>query len=256
MKKPLLYVAAALVVLVLVGLVVAIYSIGRIVKNRVETVGPLVTQVDVKLDNAEVWLMPGHVQLKGLTVGNPLKYKSKVSIQAGEISVRMNFLSALSQKTVIDNITIKSPEVTIEGGIKKNNLTDIRDNVESYTTAPAVAAPAANPDIRPAAGPAAKKYQINEIVIQGAKLHVISLFNTGHDMTLPLPDIHLYGLGASAAGITMSETAEKTFTALLDSIAANASQEVASLLGKDAVTKAKKFDFRKAGQKLMKIFGQ
>lgn len=256
MKKRFVCAGIGLVTLIIVALIIAVFSLGSIVKNRIETVGPMVAQVEVKLDNADVWLVPGHVVLKGLKIANPPSYKSKTAIEAGEISVRMNFLSALSQKTIIDQITLQSPEITLEGGLRKNNLIQIRDNVEQYS-----AQPADSPELQPnktappAAGPSAKRYQINELLIRNARLHIVSLFNIHEDVTIPLPDIHLYRLGAGPEGITVSEAAKKTLNALIDSVAANAGDTIASL-SKEAITGAKKFNFKKPGQKLFKIFGQ
>jgi uncharacterized protein involved in outer membrane biogenesis len=257
MKKPLIRVSIGVVALVVAALVASIFFLGRIVKNRVETVGPRVAQVEVKLDGADVWLVPGRVQLKGLFIGNPPGCKSRVAIKVDGISVRMNPMSALSDKAVIDSITVKSPEITIEGGLKKNNLTQIQKNVNDYVSSQPDAAPT---ETKPAAAPTAggkpgKTFQINELVITGARLHITSLFATGKSVTISLPDIHLDNLGAGQTGITSPEVAQKALTALLNSITANASDTIAKF-GKDAATTVKKFDFKKASEKLKGLIGQ
>jgi uncharacterized protein involved in outer membrane biogenesis len=246
MKKPLIRISIGVFALVAAAFVASIFSLGSIVKNRVETVGPRIAQVRVKLDSANVWLLPGCAQLKGLSIGNPPGCKTETAIKADDISIRMNMMSALSDKVIIDSIIVKSPEITIEGGLKNNNLTQIQKNVNAGVSSHADSSPSA-------AGKPGGKFQINDLLITGARLHVASLFSSGASVTIALPDIHLAGLGAGPAGITSPEVAQKALTALLDSIAANAAGAIGKL-GQDAVSTAKKFDFKKAGEKLKGVF--
>jgi hypothetical protein len=234
--------------------VASMFFLGSIVKNGVETVGPRVTLVEVKLDSADVWLLPGRAQLNGLSIGNPPGYKARVAIKVDDINVRLNTMSALSDKVIIDSVTVNSPEITIEGGLKKNNLTQIQKNVNDYVGSHAASS---QTETKPAASPSAvgkpgRKFQINELVITGARLHIAGLFATGASVTIPLPDIHLVNLGAGQAGITSPEVAQKVLTALLGSIATNAADAIGKL-GKDAV---KELDFKKAGEKLKGLLGQ
>jgi uncharacterized protein involved in outer membrane biogenesis len=254
MKKLLLRAGLVVIVLLVAAFVVSIFFLGGIVKSRVEAIGPQMTKGTVTLDGASVWLVPGGVQLKGVFIGNPPGYKSDVAIKMGEVSVHMNFLSALSDKMVVGNITMKSPEITVEGGLKKNNLTRIQKNINDYVDSGSDSSPS------PTNGPAkpakpAKKYQVNELNITGARLHIISLLGTGKNITIPLPDIHLANLGSGPDGITSPEIAQKALNALVDSIAENAAKEV-SKLGADALSKGKKLDFKKAGEKMKQLLGQ
>jgi uncharacterized protein involved in outer membrane biogenesis len=187
-------------------------------------------------------------------VANPSGCKTPIAIKVGEISVRMNPLSAFSDKTIIDSLTLKSPEITLEGGLKKNNLTQIQKNMNDYNSDSSTTAskPTAASD---AALQSGKKFQINELVITGARLHVISLFATGKNVSISLPVIRLVNLGSGPAGITSPEVAQKALKALLNSITENAAETITNL-GKEAVSKAKKFDFKKAGERLKGIFGQ
>jgi uncharacterized protein involved in outer membrane biogenesis len=252
MKKALIRIGIGLLLLLIVAVAVSVYYLGRIVKNRVETVGSSVAQVEVKLDSADVWLLAGRAQLKGLSVGNPPSWKTRIAVQVGDITIRVKSLSVLSDKPVIESIIVKSPEITIEGGLKNNNLAQIRKNVSAYNSADSSQTAAAPSASSPAS---AKKFQINELTITGARLHVMSLFSTGKNVTIPLPDIHLVSLGAGPSGITSPEVAQKALTALLDSIADNAAV-VLPKLGKDAASTVKKFDFKKAGERLKSLFGQ
>ena len=85
--KKLLKILIVLVVLLLVGVFIASFFIGDIIKKGVETVGPQVTKVDVKLDGASLSFLGGSGSIKGLVVGNPPGYKSPTAIKVGKASL-------------------------------------------------------------------------------------------------------------------------------------------------------------------------
>jgi len=246
MKKLLIRISIGVIALVVVAVLVSMFFIGRVVKNRIESIGPRVVLAEVKLDSADVWLLAGRAQLKGLSIGNPPGYTTPVAIKVGDISIRVDLASVLSHKVIIDSVTVKSPEITVEGGWKKNNLTEIQKNVNAYVsrhpdTPPSEPKPAASPS---AAGKPGKKFQINDLFITGTRLRLTGLFSTGASLTLPLPDIHLVNLGAGEAGLTSPEIAQKALAALLDSIATNT-----------AASTVKKIDFKKAAETMKALLG-
>jgi uncharacterized protein involved in outer membrane biogenesis len=248
MKKRLLYFGFGVLGLMVIAFVVAALSVGKVVRNRVELMGPEMTKASVTLDGASVWIFPGRAQLSGLIVGNPPPYETKTAFKVETISVRLNPLTILSHKMIIDSITIKSPEVTVEGGLRKNNLTELEQNVDDYLNASTGSGSPASTNAAPA-----RKFQINELVITGAKLHVISVLHSGRDFSMTLPQIRLTQLGAGDDGITGAEIARQTLSALLTSVRENAADAL-STLAKDAMTKGKKIDFKKAGEKLKGMF--
>ena len=126
-----------LVVLAIIGAVVASVFLGDIVKKGVETVGPRITQVSIKVDEVRLTLLTGSASVKGLVVGNPAGYQTPQAISAGMISVGVNPLSVLSDKIVIRSIHVESPEITFEGGLSGNNLSTILDNVNATAKTPA-----------------------------------------------------------------------------------------------------------------------
>jgi uncharacterized protein involved in outer membrane biogenesis len=115
MKKPVIRIGIVLFVSVVVVVVAVALSLGRIVKNRVESVGSNLAQVEVKLESADVWLLMGRAQLKGLSIGNPPGSKTRTAVSVGDISLRIDPISVFSQKIIIDSVTVKSPEITVEG---------------------------------------------------------------------------------------------------------------------------------------------
>ena len=45
-------------------------------------------------------------------------------------------MSVMSDKIIIESINVKAPEITVEGGLKDNNLTKIQNNVNALSGSP------------------------------------------------------------------------------------------------------------------------
>lgn len=226
LKKILIGSAVALVLVIIVGIIIVGFFLGDIVKAGMETVGPKVTQVSIQVDKVGVSMLTGSASIKGLVVGTPAGYQAPQTISVGEISVGVNPFSVLSDKIVVREVHVISPEITFEGNpiTGKNNLSKIMDNVNEFsqsgTTTPAKSTPA------PAETKPAKKIEVDDFLISGAKVHYGTL-------TLPLPDIHLTDLGKGEDGITAADLTKRVLSAIT---AATVKQvaESATGVGKDA----------------------
>ena len=186
-------------VLIVVAIVAVGFFLGSIVKKGVETVGPQIAKVDVKLDSVSLSVLSGSGTIKGLIVGNPEGYKSPQAISVGTASVSVSPGSVLSDKVVVRSIRVESPEITFEGGLTKNNLTTILDNVNAAT-----GGGEDSKDKPKEEGAAGKKLQVDDFLMTGAKVHIGS-----GGTTLSLPDIHLTGLGTGPEGITAGDLTQR-----------------------------------------------
>src|SRR6516164_8099783 len=139
----------------MVGLVVvvAIVIIGGValfldsgIKRSVETLGPQLTKVDVKLDGVSVSLLSGTGKIKGLVVGNPAGYQTPHAIRVDAASLALTPSSIFSDKVIIKSIRIESPNIYYEGGLGDDNLRTIMNNVS-----------------------ASKKLQVDDLVMRGRK---------------------------------------------------------------------------------------
>src|SRR5437763_831593 len=122
MKKIIVRVVLALVILLIVVVAVCWVFLGSIVTKGVNTVGPTVTKTDVRLGSASVSILSGGATLSDLFVGNPEGYKTESAIKAGKISVSLKPMSIFGDKIIVRSVNVKSPDITVEGGITKNNL--------------------------------------------------------------------------------------------------------------------------------------
>lgn len=211
-KKILLIAGLAALVLVVVGIIVTAVFFDSIVKKGVETVGPQIVKVPITLNEVHIGLLTGSAKVKGLVVGNPEGYKTPYAISVGLAEVGVNSFSVLSEKIVIRSIHVEAPEISFEGNpLGKNNLGDIMESVNA--SAKSGGPPATNTTAKGEAKPA-KKIQVDDFLITGAKVHVSLTVMGGKEMTLPLPDIHLTNLGKGGDGLTATDLTRAVMSAI------------------------------------------
>lgn len=201
MKKTILRVAIVLVVLLVVAVAASFFFLGSIIKKGVETVGPQITKTEMRLDGASLSVFSGSGTLKGLFVGNPEGFKTESAMKFGSVSVGVKPGSIFSDKIHVTHVNVQAPEITFEGGLKGNNLSKLLDNVQSGSGASDKSAGTAE------SSAASQKIQVDDFLISGGKIHLsIDVPGVGgKSATVPLPEIHLTGLGQGADGITAAE---------------------------------------------------
>ena len=147
-----------------------------------------------------------------MVIGNPEGYKTPQAISVGSAAVGVNPLSVLSDKIVVRSVRVEAPEITFEGNpFGKNNLGQIMDNINAIAKSGGPAATNAPPQ---AGKKPAKKIEVDDFLITGAKVHVSLTGMSGKEMTLPLPDIHLTDLGKGSDGITATDLTRRVFDAI------------------------------------------
>jgi uncharacterized protein involved in outer membrane biogenesis len=204
-RKIFLGVVVILVILIVVAVIVTGFFLGPIVKTGMETVGPKITQVSIKVDAVKVSLWSGSAGVEGLVVGNPEGYQAPQAISVGSAAVGVNPFSVLSDKIVIRSVRVEAPAITFEGNpFGGNNLKTIMKNVNAATKS---GGPAATNNAAKTAGKPGKKLEVDDFLITGAKVN----FN---GVILPLPDIHLTDMGKGGDGITTADLTRRVLDAL------------------------------------------
>jgi uncharacterized protein involved in outer membrane biogenesis len=231
MKKWIVRSLLALLLLLVAALVVTVLCLGSIVKKGVESIGPTATKAGVTLKSAHVSPITFLLNLEGLVIGNPSGYKTLTAIEVDDLSVRVNPATVFSSKLVVDSISLKAPVITLEGGLKNNNLKTLEKNLDDYMAAGSPqpnAAPASSTSAAPPAK-SERKLQVNELTITGAKLHLDMKISGGREVTLSIPTIHLTQLGAGPEGITAAGVAQRTLQAILESATSQISNQLAGI---------------------------
>jgi hypothetical protein len=222
-----------LLVLVIVTAIVVGLFLDKIIKAGVERVGPKITQTTVTVDMVNLLLLTGSASVKNLVVGSPEGYNAPHAISVGLVSVSVNPMSVFSDTIVVKSVRIESPEITFEGSLSRNNLSRIMDNVNGVaknggpesTTKPATAG-----------GKPAKKIEVDDLLITGAKVRGTLILFAGRQVTIPsltLPDIELHDLGKGTEGITATELTKQVLSEVVGGTV-KAVESAATNLGKDA----------------------
>ncbi len=256
-KKILIGIGIGLVAVIVIGALVVGFFLGDLVKAGMETIGPKVTQTSLTVGSVQVGILTGSGGVKDLVLGNPDEYKAKApnAITLGKAAVSVAPFSVLSDKIVIKSVEVRSPEIYFEGNplTKNNNLQKIMDNVSAFTGSASAKPVETNAPAKGAAKPA-KKLEVDDFLVTGAKVH----FNGA---TLPLPDIHFTNLGTGPEGITAGDLTQKvlgeittaTLKAVVESVsnlgkgAADAAKDAGKTLGNEA---------GKIGKSLGGLFGK
>jgi uncharacterized protein involved in outer membrane biogenesis len=193
MKKIILGIVAALVVIVVVAIVAVFMLLDKGVKKAIETAGPMITKTTMTVEGVNLSPLSGAGSIKGLLVGNPEGFKTPQAIKVGNASMALDPGSLFADKVVVRSIKVEGPEIMYETNLKTSNLGKILENVEQFT----------GPDTKE--DEASKKLQVDEFVISGGKIHVSVTALGGQPITVPLPEVRLTGLGKGPEGITAAE---------------------------------------------------
>ena len=207
MKKIILGIGISLIIVILIGLVWFGLSLDGLVKRGVETVGPKLTKVDIKLEQVTLSLLSGGGQIRGLVVGNPEGFQTSHAISVGNAVLAVRPGSLLAGKIVIPTIKVEAPEITLETGLNGTNLKKILDNLGETTGGTDTNAVAKPKPTEPG-----KKFEVDDFLITGAKLNFTVTGLGGQTATLP--DIHLTNLGKGSEGITSAELTKVVLTAI------------------------------------------
>jgi uncharacterized protein involved in outer membrane biogenesis len=208
MKKTIVRIVIVLAVLLVAGLVAGFLSLNKIVHKSVETVGPALAKVEVKLKDVDLSPFSGSGKLEGLLVGNPPGFKTPAAIQVGTVFMHVEPRSLMGDKVIVRSLRMESPEITFEGDFKGNNLSKILENVQGTEEK----APATKEEEKAKT----RKLQVDEFLLTGAKVHVNSPLLAGKTATVSIPEIRLANLGQGPDGITPAELTKRVLTALID----------------------------------------
>jgi len=207
MKKILIIIPVLIIVLILaLG-----FSLNSIIKQGVETIGPKAMGTTVKLKDADISLFSGKGTLKGLFIGNPKGFKSESAFKLGEVRIALDVKSVFSDKIIIDEIFIDSPDITYEKGGGGDNIKALLNNINKFA---GVSESTAKKDTAEKAETSGTKIQINRLSINNGKVNMSMSALGGEKYTLDLPDIQMKDIGKDNDGTTLAKAMEQVFAAL------------------------------------------
>ena len=206
---------AALVVILVVGVLVLYSSLGAIITKAVNSEGPEIIQAKVNLDETVIDATSGKGSLRGLLIGNPEGFETESAFKMDKIEITLDTGSITSDVVVINEINIQAPEVTYELGGSGSNVDAIQKNVDAFVKKYAGASDSKEKSEVKEGG---TKMVIDHVYVKGGKVNISATLLGGKSMTVPLPDIHLKDIGKKEKGATPGEVVKSIIGALNKSI--------------------------------------
>ncbi len=228
MKKVLVG-AAAVVVLLVVGLVVLYSNLDAIVKDAIQTYGSEATKTTVSVADVKLELADGKATISGLKVGNPAGFSDPNIFELGMISTKIDVSTIDQNPIIIDEILIKAPAVVYE--INKDGLSNADLLKKNLGVGSGGGGEAAASD----GGGEELKMIIRKLVVEGtsAKVRIAALGDM--EQSVKLPRIVMTDVGKKSGGATAAEVAEALSSKLLGNVKGGVSKlGVDKYLGKSA----------------------
>ena len=204
-----------LLVVVAIGASVfyVINNLDNLVKNAIEKYGSEATQTAVRVERVTISLKEGSSVIKGLSVSNPTGFEAKYAFSLGEIGNKINIESLSNEVIVIDDISIRAPEVYFEmNQQRQTNLNVLKKNL--LATAPG-ATSTKQARTETTTGGEEPRFILKRVHFTEGKIlaKVVPLNNKEYQ--LKLPEILLRNLGGSK-GATAAELSHEILSVLSD----------------------------------------
>lgn len=204
--KRLLFALAGLGVLAGAGAVVLSLSFGPAVKAAVEALGPRVAGVPMSLRSFTVSPFTGGVRLRGLVVGNPPGYRTPSAMELGDVRVRVNLRSLLSDTVVVEHVVVRKAHATYEFGPGGSNVSVIQKKAASFGGAST------------GGGGPGKRVLIKEFRFEGGRARLSAPFLAGKAVEVAIPDIRLENIGGER-GVSPAQAAAEMIRAVSGAVA-------------------------------------
>lgn len=196
-------------------------SLDSLVKSAIETYGPEITGVSVKVGSVRLSPTSGQGTIKGLRLGNPPGFKTSQALALSEISVTLDPASLTRDVILIQEILVSGAAVSYEKVGNTTNLDAIQRNVDAYMRKFSGG--------QPAAGGPQKKMIIDSLVIRSSKVTVAGTLTAGSAITTSIPDVRLRDIGKRTNGATAGEVVRQVMGALTASVTRAATAAIGNI---------------------------
>jgi len=201
------------VVIVLAVLVAAFYLFsGYLLRVGIETAGTKALGVGVYVDDVDLSILGGTVEIDGLVVKNPAGYAHEDLLKLGKGKVTVKISSLLGDTVIVKELKLDGIDLVIEQKALSNNLQDVVGSIGSKEKKRA--------EDKEAAEPSGKNLQIGELEISNIRVKVKLLPVPGKPgtVTLNLAPIKMSNLGTDSK-LSTGILASKIMLAIADGVA-------------------------------------
>ncbi len=205
---------AVLLVVVVVGGVLAVgMAADSIARRGVEAGATYALGVETTLAGANVGIMSGAFDMRGLRVANPEGFKSDGFMSLGSGGVSVSFGTLRREIVELPHLELADLTVNLERADGKSNYQAIIDNLKRFESG----------KDKPTTGDE-KRFVIRRVDVRNVRANV-SMLPVGGSLTtvqVVVPEIVLTDVGSDGSGVTLGQAANIITKAVLASIAANA----------------------------------
>ncbi len=210
-------------IIVLVLLVAAFYLFsGYLLRVGIETAATKALGVGVYVDDVDLSVLGGRVEIEGLVVKNPAGYAHEDLLTLGKGRVAASVGSLLADTVVVKELKLDGIDLVIEQKALSNNLRDVISSIGSKK--------------KETAEPAGKKLQISELEISNirVKVKLLPVPGKADTVTLNLSPIKMSNLGTDRK-LSTGILASKIMLAIADGVA----EQGVGVLPKEMVSRMK-----------------
>lgn len=219
-----------LLILIIIGLAVggAYFYMNTFFKSDAAAFASKITGTNVAITAVTIDPFNGTVSLRGLDIGNPSGYKSKNAIELGKIYSNIDLKSLLSQKIIINEVSLDGADIYYELKGNVDNIRTLMNNVTKNSSK--LSSSSASKSSRPS-----KDYVIKNLNITNSNLILSAkLFGLDESKTIAVDNI-------SATNVTKANS-----KAIANKLAKQLTSQIAEALVRE---KANKY-INKYGDKL------
>jgi len=206
LRNVILAAAGAMLIVVIGAAYWLVSSLDSLVKSAIETYGPEITGVSVKVGSVHLSPTSGKGTIKNLRLGNPPGYRTGHALALSEISVTLDPASLTRDVILIRDILVSGADVSYEKIGNTTNLDRIQRNVDAYMRKFSGG--------QASAGGPEKKMIIDSLVIRSSKATVAGGLTGGTAITTSIPDVRLRDIGKRTNGATAGEVVRQVMGAL------------------------------------------
>jgi uncharacterized protein involved in outer membrane biogenesis len=236
-----------ILILIVGGILAVSFSLDSIIKKGIETVGSQATGATVKVRDVNISLLSGKGKIRGIFIGNPKGFKTESAFTLNEVRVALDVKSAFSDRIIVNEIFIDTPDITYEKGGRGDNIKTILNNIKSFQGG-TKSTPVKKQE---KSSEGETKIQIDKFDVINGNINMSLTALQGEKLALAMPDIHMKDIGKKGGGASMADVMEQIFA----KVNTNIGTAVTGSLQKDIGKKIEKAVGGKAGKSLDKLKG-
>ena len=203
-------VIAAFITVLVIAFLIALSSMGFIIRKTINSVGPSITGTHVYLTSSKLSLLSGSAGMSQLSVANPEGFKNDLAFQMEDAIIKLQPGSIFSDTVVIEEISIDGMELSWEG-LNGENIKQIQLNIENFTAKEAAREAEAN-EVGGAEKP--KGFIVKKFLMTNTKIKpVIHGFGT----EVIIPQIQIENIGNEQEHASLVSVIDRVVKALSES---------------------------------------